>query len=54
MPPYIIGESLKRLFRRNKEFKARLDKNHPPPASNPEANTTTKPTAYRLNAELKE
>ena len=26
---YIIGESLKRLFRRDKEFKEWLDENHP-------------------------
>jgi hypothetical protein len=26
---YIIGESLKRLFRRDKEFKQWLEKNHP-------------------------
>ena len=29
---YIIGESLKRLFRRDKEFRVWLDKNYPAPS----------------------
>jgi hypothetical protein len=40
---YIIGESLKRLFRRDKEFKEWLDKTYPPSSSKLEANTATKP-----------
>ena len=34
---YIIGESLKRLFRRDKEFKDWLDKRHPAPVEKIEA-----------------
>lgn len=41
---YIIGESLKRLFRRDKEFKEWLDKNHPVTAAKPEANVTARTT----------
>ena len=40
---YIIGESLKRLFRRDKEFKEWLDKNYPASAK-PEPTRTAKPT----------
>ena len=43
---YIIGESLRRLFRRDKEFRGWLDKNYPnSPASseaNPKAKSTTR------------
>jgi hypothetical protein len=43
---YIIGESLKRLFRRDKEFKQWLEKNHPDSEGlsepHPSANPTTK------------
>jgi hypothetical protein len=43
---YIIGESLKRLFRRDKEFKQWLAKNHPGSTglseAHPSANPTTK------------
>ena len=39
---YIIGESLKRLFRRDKEFKEWLDKNYPVSSPQPEANSATK------------
>ena len=52
---YIIGESLKRLFRRDKEFNEWLERNHasstaiaetPQPTSPPPKNTTrTAPTA---------
>ena len=41
---YIIGESLKRLFRRDKEFKAWLDKNYPASPANSERTSTTKST----------
>jgi hypothetical protein len=40
---YIIGESLKRLFRRDKEFKEWLDQNHPASPPKAEPNPTTKP-----------
>ena len=48
---YIIGESLKRLFRRDKEFKQWLEKNHqgstgvsePPPSANPTTKNPTRP-----------
>jgi hypothetical protein len=37
---YIIGESLKRLFRRDKEFRLWMDKNYPvPPTSSPATST---------------
>jgi len=39
---YIIGESLKRLFRRDKEFREWLDKNYSASSLKPEANPTTK------------
>ena len=46
---YIIGESLKRLFRRDKEFNEWLEKNHSGSATNSEApqyaNVTGKSTA---------
>ena len=42
---YIIGESLKRLFRRDKEFREWLDKHHPSSSPKPEANPTTKAAA---------
>ena len=41
---YIIGESLKRLFRRDKEFRQWLDKNYPASSPKPEANLATKST----------
>jgi hypothetical protein len=41
---YIIGQSLKRLFRRDKEFREWLDKNYPASAAQPEATPATKPT----------
>jgi len=44
---YIIGESLKRLFRRDKEFKEWLDKNYPTPGEAPE--TTLKAKASSRN-----
>src|SRR5258708_18955744 len=57
---YIIGESLKRLFRRDKEFNEWLEKNHsrstatsdtPPPTSSTPRNTTNAaPTAPRFKA----
>ncbi len=40
---YIIGESLKRLFRRDKEFRAWLEKNYPASPAKPEPTPTTKP-----------
>ena len=48
---YIIGESLKRLFRRDKEFKQWLEQNHlgsyeasePHPSTNPTAKNATRP-----------
>lgn len=39
---YIIGESLKRLFRRDKEFRAWLEKNHPAPSATSSAVSTVK------------
>jgi hypothetical protein len=46
---YIIGESLKRLFRRDKEFNEWVEKNHAGSAANSEApqhvNATGKKTA---------
>jgi hypothetical protein len=39
---YIIGESLKRLFRRDKEFREWLDKNYPASSSKSEASPTAK------------
>ena len=39
---YIIGESLKRLFRRDKEFKEWLDKNYPASSVKLEANPATR------------
>jgi hypothetical protein len=41
---YIIGESLKRLFRRDKEFKEWLDKTYPASSAKPEASPATKST----------
>ncbi len=41
---YIIGESLKRLFRRDKEFNEWLEKNHSSSAANSEAPHHTNPT----------
>ena len=41
---YIIGESLKRLFRRDKEFREWLDKTYPPSSAKPDAHPTTKST----------
>jgi hypothetical protein len=41
---YIIGESLKRLFRRDKEFRLWLDKNYPAPATSSPATSTVKGT----------
>ena len=40
---YIVGESLKRLFRRDKEFREWLEKNYPASAPKPEPTPTTKP-----------
>jgi len=44
---YIIGESLKRLFRRDKEFREWLDKNYsgtsPKTKANPAAKATARP-----------
>ncbi len=42
---YIIGESLKRLFRRDKEFNHWLAKNEPDSPAHPDANDTPVPTA---------
>ena len=39
---YIIGESLRRLFRRDKEFKEWLNKNYPVSSLDPGANPPTK------------
>ncbi len=39
---YIIGESLRRLFRRDKEFRGWLDKNYPSSSANSQANPTAK------------
>jgi len=39
---YIIGESLKRLFRRDKEFRLWLDKNDPAPSATSSAVSTVK------------
>jgi hypothetical protein len=39
---YIIGESLKRLFRRDKEFRVWLEKNHPDPPASSAASPTGK------------
>jgi hypothetical protein len=46
---YVIGESLKRLFRRDKEFRGWLEKHYPDSAatlaSNPVAKNATKPVS---------
>lgn len=46
---YVIGESLKRLFRRDKEFRGWLEKHYPgcaaTPASNPAPKNSTKPVS---------
>jgi hypothetical protein len=42
---YIIGESLKRLFRRDKEFRIWLEKNYPAPSATSAASSTAKGTA---------
>ena len=47
---YIIGESLKRLFRRDKEFKEWLDKNYPASSPQPEANSATKPVTRSVTS----
>ena len=39
---YIIGESLRRLFRRDKEFRGWLDKNYPHSPASSEANRAAK------------
>ena len=39
---YIIGESLKRLFRRDKEFRLWLDKNYPAPSATSSGVSTVK------------
>jgi hypothetical protein len=39
---YIIGESLKRLFRRDKEFRLWLDKNYPAPSATSAVKGTTR------------
>jgi hypothetical protein len=39
---YIIGESLKRLFRRDKEFREWLDENYPASSGEARGNLTTK------------
>ena len=41
---YIIGESLKRLFRRDKEFKQWLEKNHGGSAGVSEPHSSASPT----------
>ena len=41
---YIIGESLKRLFRRDKEFNEWLEKNHAGSTADSEARQATNPT----------
>jgi hypothetical protein len=41
---YIIGESLKRLFRRDKEFNEWLEKNHAGSTANPETPQPASPT----------
>jgi hypothetical protein len=41
---YIIGESLRRLFRRDKEFKEWLDKNHPSSVEKVEAALPARPS----------
>jgi len=41
---YIIGESLKRLFRRDKEFNEWLEKNHSSSPADSEAPQATNPT----------
>ena len=40
---YIIGESLKRLFRRDKEFRAWLEKNYPAPSAASTVKASTRP-----------
>ena len=42
---YIIGESLKRLFRRDKEFKQWLETNHPGSTGISEPHASASPTA---------
>lgn len=42
---HIVGESLKRLFRRDKEFRLWLDTNYPAPPATPPATSTVKSTA---------
>jgi len=42
---YIIGESLKRLFRRDKEFKQWLEKNHPGSTAVSKTHSSASPTA---------
>ncbi len=53
---YIIGEALKRLFRRDKEFNQWLEKNHSGSAGNSEApqhtNATSKSTARTASTAL--
>jgi len=41
---YIIGESLKRLFRRDKEFREWLDKNYPAPVEKVESALAGRPS----------
>lgn len=47
---YIIGESLKRLFRRDKEFKEWLDKNYPSSSAKTERSPATKPTTRPVSS----
>lgn len=47
---YIIGESLKRLFRRDKEFKQWLDKTYPAPLITSEASSTQKSTTRSVSS----
>jgi hypothetical protein len=47
---YIIGESLKRLFRRDKEFKQWLDKTHSNSAGEPKASLTGKATSRNVSS----
>lgn len=47
---YVIGESLRLLFRRDKEFIEWLAKNEPTAEPNSEANPVTKPSARQTTS----
>ena len=47
---YIIGESLKRLFRRDKEFKEWIEKTYPASSSVAQPNSATKTTTRPVSS----